>query len=167
MQDNDLTNIINDMEEVTGREYTDKEKVYALHLATTGNKAFAARESGVPAEHSRQEGYKLALDPDIQTLVDGIRRYRAEYITPADIESGILAVALTADNARDKLNAYALLGKGRGMYRDQIDISVQRRPDVALLDAIQTEFGLEARERAEQDLGYPQSDKPIIETGHE
>ena len=148
-----LSSKIKVLEENTGHEYTEPEIVYAQHLAATGNQALAAREAGSTAISAGSTGRKLALRPEIQALVDTVREFQAEAMDADTIRAAVAKEALTAEASRDRLNALTLLGKDKGMFKDGIDLTV-RRPDNNLLDDIEGQFGQEAREKAERELGY-------------
>ena len=147
------TNIINNIEAETGREYTDKEKVYALHYVTSGNKAESARQAGYSDVTARQRGHELSLDPDIQLLVDGLKKYQSSVITEDFIKAGLLKEALTADQSRDRREALHLLAKNKGMMKDVVEQTTITKDDETLLDEIEKRFGNEARDKAAIELG--------------
>ena len=117
-----LSKIIKDLEAETGAEFGDREKAFALHLATDpSNAAAAARKAGVPESYARQEAYKMANDPNIQRLIDEVSKCKTDQIDDAWIKSGLLKEAVLADTSRDRREALHLLGKTKGLFKDVIE----------------------------------------------
>lgn len=148
-----LAKIINGVEEKTGEEFTQQEKTFALNLVKTGNKSEAARLSGTPAGSAGQRGYEMANDPAVAVLIAELSKYSASLISEDMIKSGILKEALSADNSRDRREAFHLLGKTKGLFKDVVEQTVTNKPDDELIAALEKEFGPEAADKARAELG--------------
>ena len=148
-----LAKVIKDLEVETGTEYTPQETAYALELVSTGNKSSAARAAGASEVRAAQTGYEMSNDPEIQRLVDEIRRYSTSIITDDFIKAGLLREALGADNSRDRREALHLLGKHKRLFADVIEQTNTDRTDQEIVDAIRSEFGDAAADKAITELG--------------
>ena len=153
MPDNQIDNIINEIEQDSGKEYSDKQKVYALNYVKSGNKTESARQAGYSNNSAYQRGHEMSLDPDIQLLVDELKKYQASVITEDFIKAGLLKEALTADQSRDRREALHLLAKNKGMMKDVVEQTTITKDDATLLDEIEKRFGREARDKAAIELG--------------
>lgn len=154
MQSDKLASIINEVEAEQDKPYTEREKSYALHLATTGNQSEAAKAAGYGGEHVRQQGHKMSKDPRIQALVESVQQYSTDIITDDFIKQGLLKEAMEADNSRDRREALHLIAKTRGMMRDVVEqTNVTKLTDEEYLDKVEQQLGKEARQRAAEELG--------------
>lgn len=148
-----LSQIISELENQTGREYTPQERAFALNLVKTGNKSEAARASGSSARAAGQRGYEMANDPEIAALVREIMKYSSIEVTEDFIKSGLMKEAVTADNSRDRREALHLLGKTKTMFKDGVDATVRPETNADLITRIEKEFGKEAADKARLELG--------------
>lgn len=149
-----LANIISELEQETGREYTPEERAFALTLVNTGgNKTAAALAAGRPERSAAQRGQEMAKDPEIAKLVDEIMKYSTIEITEDFIKSGLMKEAVTADSSRDRREALHLLGKTKTMFKDGIDATVRPDTNADLISRIEKEFGKEAADKARLELG--------------
>ena len=134
-----------------------REDRFALHVVTNPGDSNAehARAAGVPEGSARQRGYEMANRPEIQAKIEALREKIGD-INKIDIEAlvknTLVDQTMNASSDRDKQNAAHLLGKTKGMFRDVVDTTTHT-PDDELLDRIEKEFGLEARKKAEAELG--------------
>lgn len=149
----ELINQIKELEQANGRKFTKKEKVFALHLATSGNKAEAARQAGYNGPNVRSQGYNMAQDQDIKDLVKVVNDFQTVDITEDFIKQGIIKEALTAGAPRDRLNAFQLLAKTKGMLKDVQEITTPERDAEEIADEVTKVYGKEAGRRAREDLG--------------
>lgn len=150
----ELVNVINDLEKENGESYSAKQKTFALHLATTGNQAEAAREAGLgKPENARQNGHKMISDPKIQDLVDEIQKYQTVEITEDFIKKGLIKEALEAAASRDRQNALIALGKTKGIKMFTDVVEQVTRTNAEILEDIEKEFGKEAADKAKGELG--------------
>jgi len=140
-----------------GKKISKRKKKFALLLFTNlGNKAKAARDSGTCETSAKQRGYFMANEEDVQALLEELESIDLDMdnVTEETIKKGILREALTATNSRDIREAWHLLGKNKGMFRDvHENIDKTQLSDDDLLDNIEKSFGKEARDKAEQGLG--------------
>ena len=148
-----LANIISELEQETGREYTPEERAFALTLVNTGNKTAAALAAGRPERSAAQRGQEMAKDPEIAALVQEVMKYSAIEVTEDFIKSGLMKEAVTADNSRDRREALHLLGKTKTMFKDGIDATVRPETNADLISRIEKEFGKEAADKARLELG--------------
>ena len=146
-----LANIIKDLENETGIEYTDKEKTFALNLVKTSNQSEAARASGASPQRAGQTGREMAMRPEIQSLVEAIKDYSTAILSDEFVKAGLLKEALTAKDSRDRREALHLLGKTSGMFKDTVE-TISKVSDEELIDSIKREFGEDAAKKAKEEL---------------
>lgn len=146
------------VEERIGKKISPQKREFTLLYFTKGNKAQAARDIGIKETSAKQRGYQMANDDDVKTLLEELESIDMDMseVTEDTIKKGILKEAVGADASRDRLNAWQMLGKTKGMF---VDVQENRNPerdldDKKLLDEIEQEFGKEARNKAAIDLGH-------------
>jgi phage terminase small subunit len=149
---NELVNTINKIEKTEGTKFSAKEKKFALVYASTGNKTEAARKAGYKGAHVDKQGYKMAQNPKIQSLVTAIQEYQTVEITDDFITQAILKEALDADAPRDRLNALNMLAKTKGMLKDVVEQTNKDLTNEDLIKQIESEFGPEAAQKAREEL---------------
>ena len=149
----ELVKEIKQLEQVNGRKFTKDEKTFAVHLATSGNQADAARQIGSTGDHARKYGSKMASKPEIQALVETVQNFQTDIISEDFIKSAMLKEALEAKAPRDRLNALQLLAKTKGMLKDVQETTVVDREAEQIAKDIGKQFGEEAERLAREDLG--------------
>jgi phage terminase small subunit len=149
----ELANVINELEEATDKQYSEKEKRFAVNLVKTQNKTQAAKEAGCAEGSAGRRGYEMANDPDIQRLINEIEKYSTEIISEDFIKKGILKESLNADSSKDRLQALQLLGKTKAMFTDVVEQTNHDKTDEEIIEDIRREFGEEAAEKAKEALG--------------
>jgi phage terminase small subunit len=131
---------------------------FALHLATTGNKAAAARAAGYEGEHARQRGHRMALDPEVQEAVAKIQEFTAVEITEDFIKSALMREALQAGGSRDRREALHLLGKTKGMFKDVVEQTNMSGDLTTLIQEARKTLGDDIADRMAEELGLEPAD---------
>jgi hypothetical protein len=138
--------------EAKGITLSERKARFALHFAANENKAAAARAAGYEGAHSRQCGQNLFHDPEVQKAIAEMQKYIQVEITEDFIKCGLTKEALEAASSRDRREAFHLLGKTKGMFRDVVDTTIHSGPH-EYLQEVEAVLGKEVRDKMAQAMG--------------
>jgi len=126
------------------------------YLSCTGNQTKAALNIGAGKDrrNAQVRGSQMANDPKVKALIDELQAEALDIssVTPEIVVKALLREARDADHSRDRREAWHLVGKHLGMFKDVIETKDITRPEGDFLDEVEREFGKEARENAERKL---------------
>ena len=115
-----------------------------------------AREVGTYAQPAKM-GHQLARDPSVNALQEKLEAVMdfpidENNLTTDMITKGLAKEAIEADNSRDRREAFHLLGKSKGMFKEIIEHR-DLRADEEFLQDMKDQLGPEAARVAAEELG--------------
>ena len=154
-----LDDIAKEIEQEQGGKVTQRKRQFALLKVTQPGKSNAqlAKDMGTNPSTAKQAGYQLAHDPKVKALQEKIEAVmnfpiNEENLTTDMIAKGLAKEAFEASNSRDRREAYHLLGKSKGMFKEVIEHR-DLRADEEFLQELADQLGPDAARKAADELG--------------
>jgi phage terminase small subunit len=106
---------------------------FAEEYAKDFNATAAAIRAGYSAAGAKTTGWRLSQLPEVQEMVDrsvqraSLRTQREVGVTVADVVRGLLQVALAERSTwASKVTAWTRIGQHLGMFRENVDLGIER-----------------------------------------
>jgi len=133
---------------IVARRLTPRQRAFAKHYVRCGNGAEAARRAGYAVTRAKQTASRLlATNGDLRAFIEELGAH-AEVIgqlTPEHVAGMLLKEAAGADHAGARVRAMELLGKWRGMFRDELTVTTKLPVSALLLVVAKTHPDLAAQ----------------------
>jgi len=147
-----------EIEQETGKKVSKTKRDFALQKAMNPGKTNTqiARDVANYAEPNK-EGYKLANKPEVVALTERIKEViefpvGEDNLTADMVTKGLAKEAFEASHSRDRREAFHLLGKSRGMFRDVVEIKPVMS-DADFLKKVEKDLGKNVAAEMADNLG--------------
>jgi len=152
----DIQDIADDVSKDIGKKISPKKRDFALLKAIEPDMTNTDIAKQIAnTKHPTQDGYKLAVDPSVQALVEKYQeviQFSRFKVDPEFIKSGWMKEVLEAKDSRDRRGALDSLAKSEGMFKEIVEHH-NFESDQEFLKKLETELGSEAAKIAAIELG--------------
>ena len=159
MESQTIDKVAAEIEQGVGGKISERKRQFALLKMTNPGKSNTqlAKDVGANPATAKQTGYQLANDPKVLALQEKLEAVMdfpidENNLTVDLITKGLAKEAIEADNSRDRREAFHLLGKSKGMFKEVIEHR-DLRADEEFLQDMKDQLGPEAARVAAEELG--------------